>query len=566
MNKPVKGGYTDRPAAEDDFKIERYIIGLTDFIKTCNTPITIAIQGDWGTGKTSIMSMVHDRLKGDPSINLVWFNTWQFSQFNMGEKLPLVMLGKLVSAVADKQTDKIKQTAEKLFEGIGRLAIGYVSGGASNGSDIKELFTEDFIAQMDSLKATFQTLVDSKAGADGRVVVFIDDLDRLQPGKAVELLEVLKVFLDCEKCVFILAIDYNVVARGVREKYGEDFSEEKGKNFFDKIIQVPFKMPVADYDISNYVRKGLETIGVPVNDENLGVYVSLINDSIGNNPRSMKRLFNSYLLLSKIANNELLADGHRRTLLFALLCMQSQYEGVYNSLIRNRKTVNAEQIVVLGESNHPLFSELGMGKEEINAFINFANDFNEVIDADQTGSIDEAELMIFRQVLGFSAITANSAQNENAAEGEYRWRHKDRCRRYLKVLSERYPKIAFKEYYTRTHNKGTWWGYTPNGARTPNGLAFSFEFRFDPAVNGETMKSVLTINLYRWGKEYTIEDILSELGTNPLAVLGVAPVIDSPHAIRYKAVTEFDTVSEENDAELLEIICKAIDAVKKYFV
>jgi len=33
MNKPVKGGYTDRPAAEDDFKIERYIIGLTDFIK-----------------------------------------------------------------------------------------------------------------------------------------------------------------------------------------------------------------------------------------------------------------------------------------------------------------------------------------------------------------------------------------------------------------------------------------------------------------------------------------------------------------------------------------------------
>lgn len=97
--------------------------------------------------------------------------------------------------------------------------------------------------------------------------LFVDDLDRLIPSKAVELLEVLKLFLDCKQCVFVLAIDYEVVIRGSIEKYGfasymsdkiEDKERnreyEKGKSFFDKIIQVLFKVPVAVYDIKNYLK------------------------------------------------------------------------------------------------------------------------------------------------------------------------------------------------------------------------------------------------------------------------------------------------------------------------
>ncbi len=76
---------------------------------------------------------------------------------------------------------------------------------------------------------------------NARVVVFVDDLDRLQPQKAVEVLETMKIFLDCERCVFVLAVDYDVVARGVKAKYGDTLSDEKGKSFFDKIIQLPFK-------------------------------------------------------------------------------------------------------------------------------------------------------------------------------------------------------------------------------------------------------------------------------------------------------------------------------------
>lgn len=56
-------GFTDEAAEEDLFKITDYIGGLADFIQKCNTPMTISIQGSWGTGKTSIMNIIKINLK-----------------------------------------------------------------------------------------------------------------------------------------------------------------------------------------------------------------------------------------------------------------------------------------------------------------------------------------------------------------------------------------------------------------------------------------------------------------------------------------------------------------------
>ena len=91
---------TDEPAVEDEFGIGKYIDGLAEFIAECKTPLTISIQGTWGTGKTSIMYLVKEKLAENINGNIVvpvWFNTWKFSQFNMSDQLPVSLISSLIN-------------------------------------------------------------------------------------------------------------------------------------------------------------------------------------------------------------------------------------------------------------------------------------------------------------------------------------------------------------------------------------------------------------------------------------------------------------------------------------
>ena len=83
---------TDLPAYEDEFDIKHYINGLANFIKSCETPLTIAIQGEWGSGKTSIMNMVREQLDHTKNFKYksIWFNTWQYAQFDSASRLNIM--------------------------------------------------------------------------------------------------------------------------------------------------------------------------------------------------------------------------------------------------------------------------------------------------------------------------------------------------------------------------------------------------------------------------------------------------------------------------------------------
>ena len=176
MKSPVKKyGFTDSPAQKDDFQISRYIDGLSSFIRNCNTPMTVSVQGDWGTGKTSIMQMVRSQMEKDPNISVVWFNTWQFSQFNMADHLPLLMMNKLVNAVGDKSSE-LKAQGKQILSGLLDIGMRAATGGSVDGKSITDMFSGDFFDQFENLKVTFERLVKEKAKDTGRVVIFVDDL------------------------------------------------------------------------------------------------------------------------------------------------------------------------------------------------------------------------------------------------------------------------------------------------------------------------------------------------------------------------------------------------------
>ena len=354
---PKKCGVADIPCenlVEDSLGIEKYVKGLEQFILNCETPMSIALQGDWGTGKTSFLqAMRSDFNKDYPKIKTVYFNTWQYSQFKMSENLYASFISNIVKALGNNDSDsdtkdKIKSLANNVMKISSRVAKNIIK--ENTNIDIDEL--EEEVAKKEiekaenicNLKNDFANIVKKVKGENGRVVIFVDDLDRLNPEIAVELLEVMKLFMDVKDCIFVLAIDYEVVVNGVRKKFGNDMSEDKCRSFFDKIIQLPFSMPVGSYHIEDMIKDVLGNV--------INAYIKplshFVKSSLGANPRTLKRLANSFFLLRMVANAD--DNGERDEELQAALLFASLVVQLYSYEAYAYLTENADDLEILLKS------------------------------------------------------------------------------------------------------------------------------------------------------------------------------------------------------------------------
>jgi len=91
---------------------------------------------------------------------------------------------------------------------------------------------------------------------DSKVVVFIDDLDRCDPRKAVEVLEAVKLLLDFDRFIVFLALDARIITKAIEEHYGVVLSDAQisGYEYLDKIVQIPFCMPeIPNEGVRNYL-------------------------------------------------------------------------------------------------------------------------------------------------------------------------------------------------------------------------------------------------------------------------------------------------------------------------
>ena len=467
----MKTGYTDRPILnlnEDLLGVKKYIDGLIDYITICSTPMTIAIQGDWGTGKTSIMNMIKDGIEDKCLYS--WFNTWEFSQFNMSDELVISLLKSMVDSLNIKEENNnlnksLKILANSLKSGT-LMAIDMAAGGrvADTAEKVIDGFTNkdqtDYFNSIKVLKEQFQNHINyalEKSGKD-RVIMFVDDLDRLNPEKAIELLEVLKNFLDCENCVFILAIDYKVVYKGIKLKYNNVLDENKGKAFFEKIIQLPFKVPVVEYNLYNYVKHSLQEIGY--SDEiNVNLCVELISNSIGKNPRAIKRLLNSALLLKKIQGDKLFTK-ESELILFGILCLQLSYEEVYNFFVTNLRDFNTfDELIKLTDENfyieadegNSLAEELNLDRDSILRVTKLMKSIINTIDQDNLATPSEEKILNFINLVGISTITSAYLTDDSNTklEDEYRYKNRELCKAIKSRISEEITGIDFKVYQPR---------------------------------------------------------------------------------------------------------------------
>lgn len=93
---------------EDSLDIRKYAQALSDFIKSSDLPITISLQGEWGSGKSSLMNIIGEKLCDETSSGFekIWINTWELSlkgdEKDLIEKLSMIILQR-IQAIAKRE-------------------------------------------------------------------------------------------------------------------------------------------------------------------------------------------------------------------------------------------------------------------------------------------------------------------------------------------------------------------------------------------------------------------------------------------------------------------------------
>lgn len=205
------------------------------------------------------------------------------------------------------------------------------------------------LSSMEQFEETFKEAVKLALGEtnEGRLVVFVDDLDRCLPEKAVEVLEAIKLFLEVPGTVFVLGLDSEVVRRGIEARYASLFqvqgyrrrgSPVNGAVYLQKIIQIPFYLPPLGVpDITKYIERLEDDIKPGKSDPPRGALGSntkgVIARGVFPNPRQVKRVLNIFNLLREIASaresNGSLTKPVAWPLLAKAVLIQTQWPELY---------------------------------------------------------------------------------------------------------------------------------------------------------------------------------------------------------------------------------------------
>ncbi|MGI0021551.1 MAG: pentapeptide repeat-containing protein, partial [Nitrososphaeraceae archaeon] len=158
------------------------------------------------------------------------------------------------------------------------------------------------------------------------------DLDKCSPGKAFEILEMIRVFHDIEGFIYVIGISHDMIVK--LSKVGNSESSIDGERYIKKLIQVPITLPKwSNQDIvrlvKDLIKKGMiHDKFKDVVDKN----IELISVAIDNNPREIKRFLNNFFVACEIFSGK--KNFEAKELLVAQ-AVHLRWNKFYNILVKS---------------------------------------------------------------------------------------------------------------------------------------------------------------------------------------------------------------------------------------
>jgi|GEM_PF-2746174 len=326
---------------------------IAKIIKDSTPHFTIGIYGEWGTGKTTLMTTIEKNLinrgilEKAQKILPIWFNAWQYER---EENLGIVSLMKKV-AYAMASHDKFAPISKTILDGLTIIGKNITQNLvqeiiSKKGNEIEDGLEQkiDYLNKLYQNSIYFDGLKKLKhqmeqlrklEGKEYRVVIFIDDLDRCSPKKALEVLESINLFLSMHGFIFVVGLSDKTVTQLITQAYKA--TGVKGEDYIKKIIQIPIKIPVWSEEkiidlIENQVKKNIHEEYSNFLCQNSAMVARVVDY----NPRQLKRFINNIIVAFETFSNPKSSSKIKFNEIFVVKILKEEWSDFYKELANSR--------------------------------------------------------------------------------------------------------------------------------------------------------------------------------------------------------------------------------------
>lgn len=224
----------DRPAEEDLLERGALVDQLAGWVLNAPTAngFVLGVTGPWGSGKTTVLGLLEKRLADAATV--IWFDPWLFST---ADDLVLRFFDEIAATLARKKGKDLKKVAKGMADFGAALspAVGVVVGPAG-----QLLAAPKRLADLKQSSAATQRrdLREALRQSGRRIVVLVDDIDRLETREIREVMRLVKLVADLPGVVHVLGYERSRVERAVEEPELRD-----GRAYLEKIVQAHATVP-----------------------------------------------------------------------------------------------------------------------------------------------------------------------------------------------------------------------------------------------------------------------------------------------------------------------------------